>query len=710
MSTGSRRVLVVDDDATARIMMRAVLSKAGFLVDLAAGGDEALRQFRAEPADIVMLDVDMPAPDGHEVCRRLRAEFGQLLPIVMVTGMDDLTSVQAAFVAGATDFIAKPINWALLPHRVHYLLRGYATMLELRSAQASNAALLNAIPDLLFELDDDGRFLDFRSPRADLLAAPPELFLGRVIEEVLPRDAATICKEALRQAKAVGHASGQQYRLDLERGPAWFELSVARKDTEPGQKARFVALARDITDRKLAEERTARLAYFDSLTGLPNRQSFLDRVDREIRRAAQRHGQLALLFMDLDGFKHVNDTMGHAVGDLLLQAAAERLSEGLRPGDVVSRTGWEHAGVDLARLGGDEFTALIMDVEHVQDVLAVTERVAGLMRQPFRIAGHALTLTASIGVALYPQDGTDGATLLKHADTAMYEAKKLGRDNTQLYNRTLTDLAQKRLQMDSGLRGALAAGEFMLEYQPQVDVATGRASVVEALIRWRHPRHGLFSPLDFIPLAEENGLIMDIGEWVLRTACADLARWREAGHGVRVAVNLSPFQLKAGALVDAVMRIVAETGIPADALELEVTESATLERGVQALALLRALSERGVGIALDDFGTGFSSLSHLTELPIANLKLDRSFIARLLDDAGNRVVVEAVLAMAGKLGLRVTAEGVETCRQARSLVTLRCDRLQGYWFSRPVPAAQVPDLLERLWPLSGPTCDRSASA
>lgn len=316
----------------------------------------------------------------------------------------------------------------------------------------------------------------------------------------------------------------------------------------------------------------------------------------------------------------------------------------------------------------------------------------------------------SRAVALYPHDGADGATLLKHADTAMYEAKRRGRDNTQLYNRALTDLAQRRLQMDSGLRDALTAGQFMLEYQPQVDVATGRACVVEALIRWRHPLYGLFSPLDFIPLAEENGLIVEIGEWVLRTACADLARWRADGHPVRVAVNLSPFQLRAEALVAAVMRVVAESGIPPDALELEVTESATLERGMHALALLRALRDRGVAIALDDFGTGFSSLSHLTQLPIANLKLDRSFIARLLDDTGNRVVVEAVLAMAEKLGLKVTAEGVETCLQARSLVTLSCDRLQGYWFSRPVPADQVPALLTRHWPLSCPNCDATTSS
>ena len=423
-----RRILVVDDDVTARIMMRAALNKAGFETLLAANGTQALDAFRRAPADIVMLDVDMPGLDGHEVCRRLRAEAGELLPIVMVTGMDDLASVERSYESGATDFISKPINWGLIGHRVRYLLRGYQTKLDLHAEQARNAAILDALPDLLFELDIDGRYIDYHSPRSELLAAPAEAFLGRTVSEVLPPDAAQVCMEALHSALRAGRSSGGQFLLDLKQGPCWFELSVARKLAPAGAKPRFIVLSRDITERKRAEERMARLAFIDSLTGLPNRQSFLDRVDREIRRAAQGIGTLAVLFMDLDGFKNVNDTLGHAAGDQILQAAADRLSIGLRPTDLVSRSGVQDADAGLARLGGDEFTALLLDVEGAKDVLVVADRLSRLMREPFRVAGHTVTLSASIGFALYPQHGTDGAALLRHADAAMYEAKKEGRD------------------------------------------------------------------------------------------------------------------------------------------------------------------------------------------------------------------------------------------------------------------------------------------
>lgn len=422
------RILVVDDDVTARIMMRAALTKAGFDVVLAAHGAEALHSFRRDPADMVMLDVDMPELDGYEVCRLLRDAAGELLPIVMVTGMDDLASVERSYESGATDFISKPINWGLIGHRVRYLLRGQQIKLDLLAEQARNAAILDALPDLLFELDIDGRYIDYHSPRSELLATPAELFLGRTVAEVLPPDAARVCMEALQSALQLGRSSGGQFLLELEQGPCWFELSVARKLAPAGAKPRFIVLSRDITERKRAEERMARLAFIDSLTGLPNRQAFLDRVDREIRRAAQGPGTLAVLFMDLDGFKNVNDTLGHAAGDLILQAAADRLSVGLRPTDLVSRSGGQDADAGLARLGGDEFTALLLDVERPHDVLVVADRLSRLMREPFRVAGHTVVLSASIGFALYPQHGTDGATLLRHADAAMYEVKKVGRD------------------------------------------------------------------------------------------------------------------------------------------------------------------------------------------------------------------------------------------------------------------------------------------
>jgi PAS domain S-box-containing protein len=455
------KILVVDDDANARLLMRAALRKAGFEVSLASGGQDALRQFRAAAHDMVMLDVDMPDLSGYEVCAMLRAQAGDLLPIVMVTGMDDLGSVERAYDSGATDFIAKPLNWALIGHRVRYLLRGYQTLLDLRTADARNAAILNAIPDLLFELDIDGRCIDYHAPRAELLAMPAEDQLGKTVAEVLPPAAAAVCMAALRAAHAHGSSSGHQYALQLAHGACWFELSVSRKAMAAGQKEHFIVLSRDITERKEAEARIAHLAYFDSLTGLPNRRSFLDRVDREIRRAEKCGAQLAVLFMDLDGFKSVNDTLGHSAGDHVLRLTAERLGQGLRPADVVARAGSSGAAgaagadVDLARLGGDEFTALILDVLRPEDALVVARRIGQLMRRPFPLEGRAVTLTTSIGIALYPHDGRDAETLLKHADTAMYHAKNSGRDTAQLYSAALTEQAMRRLELDASLRAAL---------------------------------------------------------------------------------------------------------------------------------------------------------------------------------------------------------------------------------------------------------------
>ena len=707
-------IMVVDDDANALLLMGAALRKAGFEVRSADGGAQALQQFRADPCDLVMLDVDMPDIDGYQVCAALRAEAGPLLPIVMVTGMDDVASVEAAYQHGATDFVAKPVNWAMIGHRVRYLLRGQQALLDLQAAEARNAAILNAIPDLLFELDIDGCYLDVRAPRTELLAAPTETLIGRTVSEVLPTDAAATCLAALQEALELGSSSGKQFELPLGSRSMWFELSVSRKSVQAGQKPSFIVLSRDITERKEAEARITRLAYFDSLTGLANRRSFIGRVDSEIRRAGQGGKGLAILFMDLDGFKNINDSLGHAAGDRILQMAAERLREGLRPSDLLSRpqsqpTGESDDHGDLARLGGDEFTALILDVERPEHAVAVASRIGVLMRRPFVLDGHELNLTASIGIALYPDNGGDAATLLKHADTAMYQAKRSGRDNAQLYSPTLTREVEQRMALDADLRWALGQQQFRLVYQPVVEASSGRVLAVEALIRWQHPQRGVVAPLEFMALAEENGLIDPIGRWVLHTACSDAMRWRDSGAAVGVAVNLSPRQFGSAGLPELVFEVLAQTGLPPQRLELEVTEGALMDNTAVTQSALTALRRHGVRIALDDFGTGYSSLSYLTRMPISRIKVDRCFVADLLQGGQSEAIVRAVLAMTHSLGLRVTAEGVETLSQALALKAMACDDLQGDHFSRPVAAEAVPDLLRQCWPLGEATPDQPSA-
>ena len=417
------KILVVDDDPTARLLMRAALRKSGFEVLLAASGHDALAQFRSHGCDLVLLDVDMPDMNGYEVCAAVRASAGELLPIVMVTGMDDVQSVERSYESGATDFIAKPINWALIGPRVRYLLRSYQNLLDLRAAQARNAAILQAIPDLLFEVDIDGRYIDYHPPRQEQGHSLPADFIGRTIAETLPAEAARACMAALQAAHADPHgaSTGVQYEVPLAGGSRWYELSVSSKAAEADQKPRFIVLARDITERKESEQSIMRLAFFDSLTGLPNRRSFLERLDREIGRARRGGQQLGVMFMDLDGFKHVNDTLGHDAGDLILQAAADRLRQGVRASDVVSRSveGGVGASIDLARLGGDEFTALMFDLAHPEDLLIVARRMGELMRRPFVLGGREVMLSTSIGIALYPagrRRRADAAQARRHGD------------------------------------------------------------------------------------------------------------------------------------------------------------------------------------------------------------------------------------------------------------------------------------------------------
>ena len=819
------RILVADDEPTARMLMSAALKKAGHEVDVAVDGEDALRQFRAHPCDLVMLDVEMPGMNGYETCIALRREAGGELPIVMVTAMDDTQSVERAYESGATDFIGKPINWALIGYRVKYLFRAYEADLKLRKANERNAAVLNAVPDLLFELDLEGRYLNYHSPRTNLLAAPPELFIGRTLAEVLPSAAAEVCMSALQEANEKGTSTGKQIELHLPHGVHWFELSVSRMHDDAEQPVCFVVLSRDITERKRTEaalidsearlhqaqavahlgswhldllnnvlewspetyrifglqggqpmtyeafmqyvhpddrhivdqawksalrgepyriehrilvnaevrwvveqaelsfdetgkllagigsvqditerkeieRQTYRLAYFDSLTGLPNRQSFLERLEREVRTANSNGKRLAILFMDLDGFKAINDTMGHNTGDMILQWAADRLHRCVRPSDMVSRLDVDSIEVEFARLGGDEFTAIIPNITHAEDALRVAHRIREQMRRPFVLDGRDVVLTASIGIAVYPDDGGDAASLLKHADTAMYHAKDNGRDNCQFYSASLTERAQQRLNLENNLRQALERGEFSLVYQPQFDLASGRFHSVEALIRWNHPIDGIISPMDFIPLAEENGLIVPIGEWVLRTACSDAARWQREGHGLTVAVNLSPMQFKDPNLVNSVLEILALTGLTPTLLELEVTETAVMEDSVATLATLEALNAHGVRIALDDFGTGYSSMNYLKRMPLNNLKVDQSFVQGLPHDRDNHAIVRAILSLAKNLGFSVTAEGVETLEQAETLKGLACDALQGYYFSKPVQAEDIPGLLSLRWEMN----------
>jgi diguanylate cyclase (GGDEF)-like protein/PAS domain S-box-containing protein len=697
MTTATKTILIVDDDLTAITLMRAALQKAGFTISTAVDGTDALRQFRGKPSDMVMLDVDMPGLSGYDVCGTLRLEAGPLLPIVMVTGFDDFGSVDAAYVAGATDFIAKPINWTLLGHRVRYLLRGYQAVLDLRTAEARNTALLAALPDLLFELDIDGRYVQYHPPRSELLPTPVENFIGKTVEEVLSPEAARVCRSAIQEAYETGASIGMQLELRLPGGTAWVELSVSMP-VDSGQTPHFIILARDVTERRAAADQIRRLAYYDQLTGLPNREHFRSRVASALDDARTNKRQLALLCIDLDKFKRINDTLGHSVGDDLLRMTALRLREAVRCGDQMERAIPAGTGDrDLSRLGGDEFMFLMPSIDAPDQAAIIATRILSAIMRPILLARHEVMVTPSIGIAVYPTDGEDFETLFKNADLAMYFAKRQGHGTFSFFKPSMNANALKRLTMEGKLSGAIAGNELSLRFQPQFDLATGLIVGMEALVRWTNAELGQVPPLDFIPVAEETGMILPIGEWVLRAACMQAKAWHDEGlSAVRIAVNVSGLQLAQRGFPGLVAAVLRDTGLPSFMLELEITESVIMANEDWTRQVLAELKAIGVQISIDDFGTGYSSLGRLREFPIDRLKIDGSFIRRVQNNGEDRVIAATIIAMAKTLKLEVVAEGVEDLAQLLFLQEESCTLVQGFFLSQPLTAAESGQLLRRL--------------
>lgn len=477
-------------------------------------------------------------------------------------------------------------------------------------------------------------------------------------------------------------------------------LSISAVKDEGGQVTHYVGVFSDIAAQKQAEQQLSFLAHHDSLTGLPNRVLFNDRLTHAIRRAARESAQVAVLFIDLDRFKNVNDTLGHHLGDHLLRMVAGELQKTVRASDT------------LARLGGDEFALLVEDLNGVQDAFLVAQKLLDVFAQSFALAEHELYISASIGIAVYPNDGQDAHDLVKNADAAMYQAKAKGRNSYHCYAKELTAHAVERLRLEAMLRRSIQLDELVIYFQPQVELSTGALVGAEALVRWRHPELGLVPPAKFVPLAEEIGFIAALGEWVLRDACSKLEAWRAAGYGLpKISVNLSIKQFERGDLVDLVERVLAEIGLPAGCLEMEITES-FIARADDAVRFVDGLRALGVRLSVDDFGTGYSSLAYLKRLPLQTLKIDKSFVGDIGRDANNEAIVRTIIALAGNLGLAVIAEGVETAEQVNFLLGEGCRVGQGYYFDRPLPEEEfVARWLNRI--PNGPTgratiCNRSS--
>jgi diguanylate cyclase (GGDEF)-like protein len=691
-------ILVIDDDPIIRYLARTTLEEDGHAVNECPDGMTAIETLLATSPDIILLDVVLPGRDGFEICQEIRKHpEGETVPIVMMTGLDDMDSIHRAYGAGATDFITKPINWQILSYRVHYIFRSSKAFRDLRTSEMC----LNKAQQLArmgsWEWDPLLDVVHLSEPCRQILAiasTTPVRDIASLIALMHPMG-----RPYLRKALDALMERGRPLGMDCQTATAGEDKLFIRLEAEghpdaTGRITQVTGTVQDITARKLAEEKIRYLAYYDSLTGLSNRVLFKEQLRRALASSEQHKRMVAILFLDLDRFKAINDTLGHDAGDQLLQRVADRLRLRVRPYDLISRDSEEQRDSLIARLGGDEFTILLEGIANPESAARVARRVIEALEEPFELNGNEVFISCNIGISIYPHDGTDMEVLVKNADVAMYCAKDLGCGTFQFYTQEMNSASLERLILETHLRKAIERDEFFLHYQPQVDSGTHKIVGLEALLRWNNPVLGPVSTASFIPLAEETGLIIPLDRWVLSTVCQQLEAWREAGFPpVRVAVNLSARHFLKSNLGETMKQLESPGLASRNHLELEITEGVLMDNTSEVIDALTRLQKTGVSISIDDFGTGFSSLSYLTRLPFHTLKIDRSFVSRIGDSAESATVVTAIIALARSLGKEVIAEGVETVSQLEFLKQNGCRVIQGYLFSPPLAEERIRRLL-----------------
>jgi diguanylate cyclase (GGDEF)-like protein/PAS domain S-box-containing protein len=684
------RILLLEDRDSDADLVKVELRRAGFDAEVTRVITEA--EFRAALApgfDLILSDYALPQFSGLQALGILR-DSALDVPFILVSGTIGEEAAVEAMQMGASDYLIKDrlgrlgnsIRQTLEKRRLEEENRLFTDTLRLRNRAIESS--LNAI--IITDARHPDHVVEYVNPAFERIT-------GYSSREVVGRNCRFLQgndrnQGALQQVRAAlrhhqeGKAVLRNYRKD---GTVfWNDLLIAPVRNDAGDVTHFVGIVNDITEIIDYQQQLERQANYDALTGLANRNLLQDRLRQAIAYAQRRSRQLALLFIDLDNFKLVNDSLGHEVGDRLIRDVGLRLKACMREDDTVSR------------LGGDEFVVALFDVENDDFVLQAMQRLFTEMARRFQIGGHDLYVTCSIGVSLYPRDGGDDVTLLRNADTAMYQAKEQGRNGFHFYTPDMNDRAVKRLVLETRLRSALERNEFSVLYQPILDLHSGKVSAVEALVRWTDPIAGLVLPAQFIPIAEETGLILPIGDWVLRTACAQGKAWQEAGlPAVNIAVNLSARQFERDKLVSSVAGALQASGLAPHCLELELTESLLMRNPHKVVEMLRALKAIGIGLSIDDFGTGYSSLSHLRQFPVDRLKIDRSFIQDLHDDVDGAPIISAVTSLGRSLNMRVVAEGVETAEQLRFVREHRCDEAQGDLFCKPLTADEVGALLRK---------------
>ncbi len=717
-NTPQGMIFIVDDSPDNLRVLSTTLIKQGYEVRCAKNGSMALIATQAEPPDLILLDIKMPGMDGYEVCQKLKAD-GQTreIPVIFLSALDEVFDKVKAFAVGGVDYITKPFRVEEVLARVKSQLTLQAAKAEIRQLNASleqriqrrtaqleaaNRELKREINErqqteealakseeqfrLIFELAPigmaflrlDGYFLQVNKAFCDLLGYTADEMQTKTWMDITDPDDLAASLEAiekLHQQKA-SHFQIEKRYLTKNGKIVFAVLGVALIRDSQGEPLHFITQVVDITERKRTEEQLVHDALHDALTGLPNRTLFMERVEHALKHAKRHKDYLfAVLFIDLDRFKIVNDSLGHSVGDRLLIAIARLLERCLRTNDTV------------ARLGGDEFTVFLDNIQDITDATRIAERLQAELMSPFNLEGHTVFTNASIGIVLGSSGYQQGSELLRDADIAMYRAKELGKARYAIFDPLMHAQTLKLLQLENELRRAIERQEFLVYYQPIISLVTGRLTGFEALVRWQNPEQGLILPAEFIPIAEDTGLIVPLGEWVLRSACRQLRAWQlkfPAAAPLNMSVNIASKQIRESNFSEKLDQILAETALDGSFLKLEITESMLAADAQATINMLNQIRARKIQLSMDDFGKGYSSLSYLHRFPINTLKIDRSFVSQMNSDPENFEIVRTIITLAHTLRMDVIAEGVETAEQFTQLRTLKCEQAQGYFFSKPL--------------------------
>lgn len=699
-------VLIIDDNSNLLYSTKSIIEANGYKCIIADGGEAGLmvlEQMRGE-IDIVLLDLAMPDIDGYQVLENIH-EQDMDVDVIVVSGDATFDNAAKVFRDGALDFLNKPYNPSQLISTVYNIalkrnLKKHLknTQKQLEDSEKRYRFIVSNSPDIIYMVDHRGFFTFINDRVTDLLGYKPEELIGEHFSTLVHEDDIIVAEHVFNERRTGERASQNvEFRLrcsDPEKASKTFEsntivielcsLGVYNLKEDGTPYLGTYGVARDISDRKKAQEMIHFQAYHDLLTRLPNRELFLDRLNLSISQASRNKSMLAVLFLDMDGFKFINDSLGHIIGDKLLQHVAHRLQDTLRDTDTVSR------------IGGDEFNILIPELQHREEAGLVAQKILNVFSKPILLDKHEITISFSIGISVFPDDANCTETLIKNADMAMYHIKGRGKNGYEYFSDHMQSIYDQRHSIEQDMRKALDNNQFEAYYQPQFDIKTNQVVGFEALIRWNHPSKGLITPDDFIPVAEEIGLINEIGLFMLEAGCQQLRNWIDDGYTpLKLSINVSAYQLAESNFDVVLCDLARQYNLPRSLLMVEITETSLMQEMEQIMPRLKNLVKCGIGICIDDFGVGYSSLSYLQTLPIQTLKIDRSFLSCITNNADTSCIIKAIVAMARELKLDVVVEGVESNKQLQYVKDIGCRIVQGFLLGRPLPADETTALLSQ---------------